>query len=396
MSKGQLLKKAGMPAAILAGALLITVFMIVTRQAPQKQQLVSPGPLVETVEVLPTSHQVTVYATGTVQARREASIAPQVDGKVVWVSDQFILGGYFSAGEVMFEIEAIDYELALQSAESQLASAEYQMANAEGQAEVAREEWERLGREDKGEPNPLVLHEPQLKNARAQLKAAQAAVEKAKLNLARTRVRAPFNCRVRSENIDKGQLVRSAATVAVLIGTDRAEVTVPLPLGDLRWLEVPSPTNGLEGSLAEVRMEVDGKIYSWNGRVVRNVGVVDTQGRMERVVVAIDDPYGLKNPDAMHAFDLAVGSFVEVRISGHMLKNVYRLPAASLRQDNTVWLFNPADSTLKIKNVELLRREQETAILGAGLNGGDRVVTTYLAGAANGLRIRVAETGEVR
>jgi RND family efflux transporter MFP subunit len=396
MSKGNLFRKAGIPVVILAGALAIAVGMIASRNAPEKEHRLSPGPLVETIEVSPTSHQVTVYATGTVQPRQEANIAPQVDGKIISVAGQFVAGGYFSRGEVMFEIEGVDYELALRTAESQLARAQYELASAEGQAEVAREEWQRLSNGDGSRPNPLVLHEPQLKNARAQLQAAEAGVERARLNLERTRVKAPFNCRVRSENIDPGQFVRTGTTVAVLIGTDRAEVTVPLPLSDIRWLDVPSPVNELVGSQAEVSMTVDGEVYSWNGIVVRNMGVVDAQGRMERVVVAVDDPYGLNNPDKAGRFDLAVGSFVEVRISGQTLKDVYRLPASSLRQQNTVWLFNSADSTLQIKDVELLRREQETAVLGAGLSSGDMVVTTYLAGAANGLRLRVAQTGEVR
>ncbi len=395
MSKGNLLRKAGIPVVILAGAFAIAAIMVASREAPEKEHKLSPGPLVETIEVSAANHQVTVFATGTVQPRREANIAPQVEGKIVSVADQFIAGGYFSSGERMFEIEAVDYELALQTAESQLARAQYELASAEGQAEVAREEWRRLSNGDSGRPNPLVLHEPQLKNARAQLQAARAGVKRAGLNLERTKVSAPFNCRVRTENIDPGQFVRAGTTVAVLIGTDRAEVAVPLPLSDIRWLDVPSPVNGLEGSLAEVRITVEGKVYSWSGTVVRNLGVVDARGRMERVVVAVDDPYGLDNPGSRQ-FELTVGSFVEVRISGRTLKNVFRLPSSSLRQDNTVWLFNSVDSTLRIENVELLRREQETAVLGAGLSNGDMVVTTYLAGAADGLRLRVAQTGEVR
>ncbi len=396
MNKGNLLRKAGIPVAILALALAITTAMITSRSAPKKEHKLSPGPLVETIQVRPSSHQVTVYATGTVQPRREANIAPQVDGKIVSVAGQFVAGGYFSRGEVLFEIERVDYELALRSAESQLARAQYELASAEGQAEVAREEWRRLGETGGGKPNPLVLHEPQLRNASAQLASALAGVERAKLNLERTVVRAPFNCRVRTETIDPGQFVRAGTTVAVLIGTDRAEVTVPLPLSDIRWLDVPSPVNGLAGSPAEVRMEVDGQACSWNGLVVRNLGVVDSRGRMERVVVAVDDPYALKDPGGGRPFELAVGSFVEVRISGRTLKNVYSLPASALRQDNTLWLFDAADSTLRIRNVELLRREQETVVLGSGLHDGDMVVTTYLAGAADGLRLRVAQTEEVR
>ena len=113
-------------------------------------------------------------------------------------------------------------------------------------------------------------------------------------------------------------------------------------------------------------------------------------------MVAVDDPYGLRANPREHPFDLSIGSFVEVRISGRTLTDVFRLPAAALRQENTVWLFDSADSTLKVADVRLVRREQDIALLSAGIDSGDEVITTYLSGVADGKRLRKAQTEDVR
>jgi multidrug resistance efflux pump len=103
-----------------------------------------------------------------------------------------VAGGFFRQGERLFSIEDTDYRLALERAEATRAKAEYELATIESQAEVARVEWERLYEDSGEEPNPLVLYEPQLKNARAALASAGSSVRQAEIDLERTRVRASF------------------------------------------------------------------------------------------------------------------------------------------------------------------------------------------------------------
>jgi RND family efflux transporter MFP subunit len=395
MTKEEIKKKIAIPLAIILAGVILTGIMIIARKPPAKETRENPGRLVEVLEVNKSRHRVNVFGTGTVQPRQEASIAPQVSGKAVRVADNFIAGGFFRAGELLFEIESVDYQLALEGAQAEQARAEYNLATVESQARVARHEWEHISNGNDEKPNPLVVYEPQLKNARATMEAAEAGVKKARLDVERTRVRAPFNCRVRSEQVDLGQYLRAGTNVAMLLGTDEAEVAVPLSLSDLRWLIIPRPGEDSEGSYAELKVVVDGMDYTWRGRVVRTLGVLDQQGRMERVVVSVEDPFGLNSPGKKRLFDLAVGTFVEVGIEGKTLEDIYLVPLNALRENSTVWLYRD-DNTLKIQPVEVLRREQDNALISKGLADSDLVILTYLTGVADGLKLRPAESGGER
>ena len=67
------------------------------------------------------------------------------------------------------------------------------------------------------------------------------------------------------------------------------------------------------------------------------------------------------------------------------------LPRSALREDQQV-LVLAADGTLRFREVEVVRLERETVVLGSGLEAGERVCTTPLAGAIDGMAVRVAPT----
>jgi multidrug resistance efflux pump len=127
-----------------------------------------------------------VSATGTVQARQQAELVAQVSGRVTWLADQFVAGGLFKQGAALFRLEDVDYRLAVERAGADLAAAELALATVRSQARVAREEWQRLQVGAGEKPNPLVLYEPQLKNAEARVAAAGAALRQAEIDLQRT------------------------------------------------------------------------------------------------------------------------------------------------------------------------------------------------------------------
>ena len=384
MSRTTVLKIV-LPFLVLGVGVAIFMVFVFSRQAPVKEVQEFAGVLVETVTVQRDDHLVTVAATGTVQSRQKTEIVAQVSGQVTLLADDFIAGGMFKEGETLFQLEDIDYQLAVQRAEADLAAAELELAMVKGRARVARDEWQRL-QVGQGEPNPLVLYEPQLKNAEGRVIAANAALKQAGINLQRTEVRAPFNCLVLSEGIDLGQYVRGGATVGTLLGTDTAEIVVPLPLDALPWLTIPR--GGGQGAAATVRFTAGALSYYWLGKVVRALGEVDPLGRMARVVVAVDDPYLLQRPATDERPPLAVGSFVDLELQGKRLPSVSVLPRRALRDDNTVWVAD-SGSLLRIRTVQVLRRERESVIIGGGLQDGERVIVTALAGAADGLKVRV-------
>jgi RND family efflux transporter MFP subunit len=394
MSTHSKLLKIVLPLLILLLGFGAARFLVAQRPEPQREVRENPGALVEVLTVQRGAHQVQIHGTGTVQPRQQVEITPQVGGRVVEVAPQLVAGGFFHKGELLFRIEEIDHRLAVDKARAALSKAEYELATVQGQARVARQEWTELALQEGEEANPLVLFEPQVKNARAGLLAAEAALRQAELDLQRTAVRAPFAGVLRSVSADLGQVVRSGTPVAVLAGTAQAEIVVPLPLSELDWLQVPRSGSKTPGSAAMVQMFSGGQLHQWPGQVVRSLGEVDPQGRMARVVVAIDDPYGLQGGGSERP-KLAVGTFVQVVLQGRSLSQVATLPAEVLRDDDHVWVMH--ERQLQIRPVQVLYRNRDQIIIGDGLQDAEQVVLTNIVGAAEGLKLRPTEavvTGE--
>lgn len=392
MSVKSKLFKIGLPLLILVAGFAMMRIMITSRPEPRKEKRENPGALVEVLNATRGECQVLVHGTGTVQPRQEISLTPQVSGRVTNIADRFIAGGFFRKGDVLFEIEDADYRLAVDRARAALAKAEYELTAMQGQARIARQEWDRLQLGDGEQPNPLVVYEPQLKNARAALLSAQATLQQAQLDLQRTVLRAPFNAVIRSESVDPGQFVRSGTAVAMLAGTDLAEIVVPLPLEELAWLQIPRSGSGGNVTAATVQLGAGGETFAWSGRVVRQLADVDPQGRMARLVVAVDDPYGLRQGTVDRPV-LSMGIFVQVLLHGKKLKDVAVIPANALRDGATVWLMN--DGHLKVRPVEVVRRTRDEVMIGEGLATGDRVVLTNLTGATEGMKLRQVDAEPV-
>lgn len=382
--------KIGVPVLIIVLGVIIMKSLVSTRQAPVREVKEDPGILVEVLKVEKEDTTVMVNGTGTVESAQEVSVIPQVSGRVVYTAPNLDVGGFFKKDDVLFEIEDTDYRLALERAVSSRAKAEYDLATIESKAKVARSEWDRINKDNETPPNPLVLYEPQLKSAKAALAAASAQIEQAMLDLERTKIRAPFNARVRSESIDIGQYVRSGTSVAVLAGTDRAEIAVPMPLDKLRWLNVPRHGERQNGADAKVSLHIGGMIQAWSGHVVRSTGEVDPRTRMTQLIVEIKDPYGLKTRNENSYPSLAAGTFVDIQIKGKTLKDVIIIPRTSFRDNSTVWVMDK-DNKLHIKEVDPLRLEKDKVIIGEGIDDGEMIVLTNISGAANGMKLRTTK-----
>ncbi|MCK4911410.1 MAG: efflux RND transporter periplasmic adaptor subunit [Thermodesulfovibrionales bacterium] len=385
--------KVILPVAILLAGFLVMMIMVKSRPEQKKVQRQAPAMLVEIMRAESTDTISMVHATATVSAAREVTLVPQVSGVVTSLSRNFKAGGFFKKGQLLFSIDKTDYALALKSAEAARAKALHTLETVRSRADIAGREWEILDNGKGKKPNPLVLYEPQLKEAQAALESADASVKLAELKLSRTKLRAPFDARVRSENIDVGQYIGMGSQVALLAGTETAEVVVPLLKEELGWISIPRPGSKDGGSLATVSMgQGGGGTAFWNGNVVRSLGEVDPKSRMVSVVVEIKDPYGIKAKSSDTKI-LLNGSFVDVTIMGRSLKDVFVLPHSVLREDSTIWVMDE-QGLLRINKVNVLRTEKDRIIIDSGLKDGDNIVLTRFSGAARGLRLRTgAATG---
>ncbi len=386
-------RKTILPVLVLLIAMGLTFVIVKSRKVPKPQETPYLGPLVDVAELQPVSRKVVVTATGSVQAKHEVNITPQVRGKVVYVSPDLIAGGHVKKGELLFSIEDIDYRLAIDLAKANLAKAELELQRNESLAKVARQEWQALN-PDNHDPDPLVVYEPQIKSAMAQRDAAVANVEQAEINLQRTQVFAPLNGYVRSEQVEVGQYLNVGSPVTTLVGTDQAEVIVPLPLDELAWIKVPAEGENSRGSTAEVVLNSGNHSFKWTGAVTRTMGEIDPRNRMAKIVVTIDDPVvttSTKNPLSR----LLPGMFVEVNLQGEDIAQVFAVPRGALHDDDTVWIADD-ENKLRIRNVEIVRRERDEVLVLSGINAGEKIILTNLSAAAEGmvLRPQVLEVGQ--
>jgi RND family efflux transporter MFP subunit len=336
-----------------------------------------------------------VIGTGTVQPRYEVTITPQIKGRVSEISPRMVAGGQLRKGEQLFAIEDEDYRLAIELARSSLAQAELELLRNENLAEVARREWRELNPGSSEQPNPLVVYDPQLKNARAQRDAALANVRQAELNLQRTRIFAPFNCYVRSEQVEIGQFVNAGGPVATVVGTDQLEIIVPLPLDELAWLQVPRNGEPRRGSPAQVVLQSGDQLFRWQGEISRAMGEIDPRSRMARVVVTVAEPVSRDGTSRSLLNELLPGMFVEVHLQGADLTGVFTIPRGALHDNDTLWIVDD-ENRLHIRPVDILRRERNVVLVRSGLEPGEKLVLTNLSGVSEGLLLRpqLSEAGQ--
>jgi len=381
------MKRALLPFLVIVISLVLTFVLVKSRKTPKPHEAPHLGPLVEVEILTKANRQILISGTGSAQSRYEVSITPQVKGRVSKLAPQMVAGGTFQKGELLFAIEDVDYQLAIAHAQATLAQAELELLRNENLADLARKEWHSLNSESDLEPNPLVVYEPQLKSARALRDAAQANVKQAELNLERTRVFAPFDCYVRSEQLEIGQFLNVGAPVATVAGIDQIEIVVPLPLEEIVWIQVPRKGTKQRGSLAKVELQSGGRTFHWQGEITRSLGEIDPRNRMARVVVTVNDPFTEDTEKANLLNDLLPGMFVNVQILGEELSDIISVPRGAMHDNDTIWVIDD-ENRLHIREVDILRRERDEVLIRSGLDANEKIVLTNLSGAAEGMLLR--------
>ena len=387
-SKWRLLANILLSLAVIAAGLAGAAYITKTAPKAQRRPPQKITPRVEVVRLQPDIHTVSVSAMGSVIAAREITLESQVAGEIVFIHPEFSEGGYLEKGSEVLRIDPQDYQLALTLAQARVKDAESKLKLMEEEAAAARDEWRTLyqGRDkDNSEPPPLLVKEPQLSAAKAMLIAEKAEVQKARLNLARTKIQAPFNAIVRSKNVDIGSQVSAQEKLAELVGTDEYWIQASIPVEQLSWIKIPrNPAD--QGS--EVRIfyrNADER----TGRIIKLLGTLETEGRMARILVSVKDPLGLKVAESSQ-LPLLIGEYVRIEIEGRQLQNVYRIPRSALRDDANLWIVSNGGK-LDIRKVKIVWRDTQSVLLQDGLEPGDRLIVSDLASPIQDMPVQVAE-----
>lgn len=338
-------------------------------------------PLVSVVVAEPRVTQLTVHTQGTVEPRRRVSLVAQVGGIVDAVSDGFLNGAFFEAGEVLLEIERDDYEFALIRARAQLAAAEQTLAEERGRHRQARREWRDLGSD---EANDLFLRKPQLHAAEQALAAARADVDAAELALARTRITAPFAGRIETKRTDIGQYVALGTVLAEVYAADVMEVRLPLADSQLGLLGVPLHAEAPPIPVT-LSARIGDQVWQWQGKITRTEANVDRGSRVVYAIADVDTPFTAGAPEQP---PLMPGLFVSADISSPGIPGLTELPTSALRADSTVLLVSERGQLIR-REVSVRQREGERAWV-AGLKAGERVVSEQATTLVSGMLVEIS------
>ncbi|MEM1203138.1 MAG: efflux RND transporter periplasmic adaptor subunit [Acidobacteriota bacterium] len=332
-----------------------------------------------------------VRSQGIVQPHTESLLSSQVSGQVVSIAPELEVGGFVQRHQVLVQVDRRNYQVAVEEAEARVASARLALAQEGAEAELAQREWDALPDRDAA-AGELALRRPQLMRAKAQLEAAVAALDRARLDLARTSIRAPYDGRVSEKLVDLGELVTGGLPVARIHATDRAEVLLTVTADQLGHLGmVPgAPVASGQGPGVELHAEVGGLRHRWGGRVVRTAGLLDRQTQQHRLVVEIEDPYAQAGGQTS---PLPIGMFVEATLEGRRIDGAVSVPRHALRGDSELILVD-AEGRLRLRAVDVIKFQDEQAVLKPGqILSGERVCVSPMTVVVDGMRVQAVDEG---
>jgi len=366
--------------AILLGAIVLVVLLVITRPQAEQKAAEKSVPVVEVYPVKLTEVALELPSQGVVEPEKETLLAAEVSGKVQWVAPQFKAGGEFDEGAEMVRVDPSDFETRLFQAKASLAEAKLDLRTEEAKRDQALRDWEALGKG--GEPSDLVTRKPQLARAKSNLEAAEANVSQAERDLERSHIKAPYGLRVEEINTEVGSYLTTGASVAQVFALSPLEVRLPLSLDDYAFVG-----SDKEGGMpkAELKAEIAGTEYTWQGKIVRSEGQVDRSSRSVYLVAQVTP----KSSDSI----LQPGLFVKAMVQGRTLDGVAQIPLSAFLDFDRVVMVN-SDNKLEFRKVKVLRRQGDEAIVGEGLKQGDRICLTALDSVVEGMEVEVKSDEE--
>jgi RND family efflux transporter MFP subunit len=411
---------------VVCGAVLLVGFIAMNSLANMKKkpaELAFQEPSLQ-VEAQAAEFQevpVSLNGYGEVKTLNVVSISSEVSGTVLDIHPRLEAGEIISKGDLIFKIDTRDYEAALKetsatvkqlensilSLQKQYEIDQVRLTSLQRNAELAKKQFERLqtlfeensvgtqSNVDAAEQSyisvmdqatqmarTVELYPIQIQESRSSLDSARARFGTARANLERCEVRAPFDGRLKSVSIEKGQFVSAGREVVTLADDSVLEIEVSLDSREAdQWLRFDGAGNAATAAWFGNLKQVDCKVRwteatsdtHWKGTLHR---VVDFDANTRTLTVAIRilaENTATENPGSL---PLVEGMFCSVEIPGRSLNNVVKLPRWAVSYENTVYM--SVDGRLKTVPVEVARLDSDHAYVSGGIETGDLVVTTRL------------------
>jgi multidrug efflux pump subunit AcrA (membrane-fusion protein) len=437
-----------LPVVILAAAIGGFLALGGPKTPPRKEAEPPKAVPVRTAAVERQAETIEIEVDGVVVPLREVTLAAEVSGRVLRKTEACNEGQVVTKGTLLFEIdprdyeldvarlerevaqagltiEEIDEELAQNAASAELAKRQVELARREvARAEslkagkiVTESEHDRAIREELNAANSLTSLEGQkrvLTKRRSRLLEARSLastmLDKAKLDLARTRIVAPADGIVVEDKVEQDSFVAKGTQLVTIEDTTAAEVKTSLRMdevarvwGGRRTTEAPAPgTHDIPESPATVMFTIGDRRYEWDGVLSRQEGRgLDEKTRTLPCRVRVPEPAKLRALDRYGAplpalpadapRSLLRGMFVEVLLEVDVPQPLVSVPQEAVRPSGDVLLMRDGRLTIlrprpfHAGGGRIVFDERES-----GLLPSDRVVVSQISNPREGMELAEA------
>ena len=362
-------------AAVLAGGWFYYQHLMNTAPKNKKRQRPERVVKVQIKELELSEEHLFINTNGTVLPERQLSLKPRVTGEIISIHPELHSGGMIYKDEVIAQIDPADYEIALIRAENKLNQAKFAYSLELGEQDVAKYEWNLLENKESitNLEKQLILRIPHLEKAKSDIKAAEAELHQAKLNLQRCKIRAPYDLMILSRMITEGSQVNTQSIIADLVAADTFWVEASIPYQDLAWLSKNNAS-------ATIIPASDRSGSKWQGRFIRRKPAISTDARRARIIIEV------KNPLTQNSAPLLLNSFVKVRISGPIIKNIFKIPITAFHDGQKIYLINE-ESRLEIRDIKPLWSEGNYIYVSEGLKENEKIILNPISTPIPGIKV---------
>ena len=326
-----------------------------------------PAPEVGVVVVTPATVGLTTELPGRLEASRVAQVRARAAG--ILTRRLFQEGSDVKAGQALFSIDPAPYRASVDSAEAALARAEANLAQATAQAERYKPLVEANAISKQDYVNAVAAQ----KTTQADVAAAKAALQTARINLGYTAVTAPIGGRIGRALVTEGALVGQgeATQLAVIQQIDPVYVNFTQSTTELLQLRKSLASGKLQRGDQAARVRVvldDGSEYPRTGRLLFSDLTVDATSGQVTLRAELPNPDGLLLP----------GMYVRVRLQQAEMANGILLPQQAVTRTNTgdtVLVVGPDNKPVP-RPIKVASAQGNSWLVTDGLKPGEQVIAS--------------------